>query len=304
MKNILFVINLMLATINIGAQEKIAYNVLEDATTQDYEIYVMDTDGTNTKNITNSKSVDWVYESFGGKIYFLSDRDECFRCFHLYEMDARGDNLKKITNFMLADSWLGIRNNGNELIVKPKDIKEPMFYIIDSNGEIKEKIVINLAYANDPAFSPDGYSIVFRGGTKKSPQEIGFTDALYVMNLKSLEMKKITSHANEGEGKQWAGYLAAAPRWRSDGKISYASKKGSNYNIYTINPDGSGKTSVTSKDTNQVFHHWNKKGELVFEASMDNHSGYDLYKRNWEGQIIQLTSDSQEQYAPVFVISK
>ncbi|MEM7382676.1 MAG: hypothetical protein AAF361_16020 [Bacteroidota bacterium] len=304
MRTTFLTISLALGIVIVRAQEKIAYNVLEDAASQDYEIYLMDMDGTNSKNISNSKSVDWVYDSFGEKIYFLSDRDQCFRCFNLYEMDSEGKNLRKITDYQLADSWLSTRNKGKEFIVKPAEESKPTFYIIDLEGEILEKIRVDLAYANDPAFSPDGDRIVFRGSDKSSPRELGFTDALYVMDLKSREMKKISSHPDEGAGKTWSGYLAAAPRWRADDKISFASKVDNNYDIYLINPDGSGMESVTPLENNQVFHHWNHKGELIFEASMNNHSGYELYKRGLDGKIIQLTDDDVEQYAPVFVRSE
>lgn len=58
---------------------------------------------------------------------------------------------------------------------------------------------------------------------------------------------------------------------------------------------------VTPVENNQVYHHWNKKGELIFEASMNNHTGYELYRRTTDGKIVQLTDDTVEQYAPVFV---
>ncbi|QLG44705.1 TolB family protein [Costertonia aggregata] len=304
MKKTLYFILATTFSLGCSAQQKIAYNVLEDAATQDYEIYVMDTEGNNSKNISNSKSVDWVYDSFGDKIYFLSDRGECFRCFYLYEMDSNGNNLRKITDFKLGDSWLSTRNEGKEFIVKPAEAEDASFYIIDSKGTIIEKIKVDLTYANDPTFSPNGEKIVFRGSDKKSPRELGFTDALYVMDLSSKKMKKITSHPDENAGKQWTGYLAAAPRWRADGKISFASKRDNNYDIYIINPDGTEMTSVTPLENNQVYHHWSADGELIFEASMNNHNGYELYKRTKDGKTVQLTEDKTEQYAPVFVNSK
>ncbi|WP_299110681.1 hypothetical protein [uncultured Winogradskyella sp.] len=303
MKNILYTITILFTALSCYTQQKIAYNVLQDAATQDYEIYIMDIDGNNAKNITNSKSVDWVYDSFGEKIYFLSDRNECFRCLYLYEMDIEGHNVRKITNFKLADSWLSSRKNGTEFIVKPAEAEDASFYIINLNGEVIEKVNVDLAYTNDPAFSPEGTQIVFRGSDNVSPRELGFTDALFVMDLKTKKMKKITSHADEGAGKQWTGYLAAAPRWRADGKISFASKQNNNYNIYLINQDGTGLESITPSENNQVFHHWDSNGELIFEASMNNHNGYELYKRTKDGKIIQLTDDTIEQYAPVFVKS-
>lgn len=302
MKTLIYTVGVLIG-IQCNAQQKIAYNVLEDAASQDYEIYVMDLDGKNAKNISNVKAVDWVYDSFGDKLYFLSDRNECYRCFFLYEMDANGNNLRRVTDFKLADSWLSSRKNGTEFIVKPSESKNTSFYIIDLKGRIVEKVNVDLPYVNDPIFSPDGAKIVFRGSEKTSPRELGFTDALYIMDLQTKEVEKLTSHPDEGAGKQWTGYLAAAPRWRSDGKISFASKRDNNYDIYVINPDNGEIETITPLENNQVFHHWNDDGELVFEASMNNHDGYELYRRTSDGEIIRLTNDAIEQYAPVFVKS-
>ncbi|AWX45017.1 hypothetical protein HME9304_02025 [Flagellimonas maritima] len=308
MKRIVLLLLILSTGISCPAQQKITYNVLENAETHDYEIYIMDADGRNAKNITNSKSVDWVYTSFGEKLYFLSDRNECSRCFYLYEMDSEGKNVRKITNYKLADSWFGSRKNGTEFIVKPvlsssgpSEGKNNTFYIIDLQGTIIEKVMIDLTYVNDPTFSPDGKKIVFRGSKKTSPRELGFTDALYVKTLGEDSIKKITSHPDETKNIQWTGYLAAAPRWRDDGKISFASKNNNNYDIYIVNPDGSELEAVTPWENNQVFHSWSPSGEMVFEASMNNQDGYELYKRTTNGKIIQLTNDTTEQYAPVFV---
>ncbi|MEL7120777.1 MAG: hypothetical protein AAFO07_15100 [Bacteroidota bacterium] len=301
MKNLLYYLTIILITNACVTPDKIAYNVLQDAATQDYEIYIMDADGKNQKNITNSKSVDWVYDSFANKIYFLSDRGECFRCLYLYEMDIDGNNVRKITDFKLADSWLSSRKNGTEFIVKPAIASHTSFYIITLEGNIIEQVNVNLSYISDPSFSPDGKKIVFRGSEKSSPKVLGFTDALYVMDLEHREIQKITSHPDEGMEQKWTGYLAAAPRWRADGKISFASKRDNNYDIYLVNPDGKGLESVTPRENNQVFHHWNRKGELIFDASMNNRTGYDLYKKTADNKIIRLTNDNVEQYAPVFV---
>ncbi|MGB3468547.1 MAG: hypothetical protein WBA74_24905 [Cyclobacteriaceae bacterium] len=289
------------------AQSKwiIAYNVLEDPASQDYEIYTMNKEGREIHNISNSKSIDWVYASYSDKLYFLSDRNECARCFHLYEMNADGSDVRKVFDKQLGDSWISSRKRGTEWIVKLAEPIKPTFLIIDLEGEILRKIEIGLAYANDPAFSPDGERIVFRGSTKSSPMETDFKDALYVMDLSSEKFDKITSHpADKIKDYRWQGYLAAAPRWRSDDRISYASQVDGNYDIYLINSDGSDKTSVTPLVNNQVYHHWHANGDLVFEASMNNHSGYELYFRSSTGQITQLTNDQIEQYAPVFVLDK
>lgn len=56
-------------------QYKIAYNVAYDIEKDDYEVFIMDMDGRNKKNISNHEGVDWVYYAWKDKIYFVSDRD-------------------------------------------------------------------------------------------------------------------------------------------------------------------------------------------------------------------------------------
>lgn len=289
----------------IQASPWIAYNQLEDPETQNYEIYVMDKDGKTRRNISNHPGVDWVYYSVNGKLYFLSDRDECSRCFHLYEMEADGSSVRKISQQKMADSWFSSRRNGTQFVVKFAEPGWSGFAIIDLKGNLIEKVRIDLPYSSDPAFSPDGQSIVFRGAAKASPQELGFIDELYVLNLKAEKPPrsptKITSNPDARPDKPWRGYFAAAPRWYVSHSISFAAKRDNNYDIYSVSPDGQLIQSLTPKQNNQVFHDWSETGELIFEASMNNHTGYELYIRRTDGKVEQLTDDDKEQYAPVFV---
>ncbi len=279
----------------------IAYNVLENPETDDYEIYIMDPDGKHPRNLTNHPAVDWVYHAQGNRIYFLSDRDACARCLYLYEMDVTTGDLQKLTDFQLADSWFSSRNQGGEFVVRPAKNTFSGVYIINRKGEVLQRVPIDLPYVNDPAFSPDGSAIVFRGANKASPRELGFSDALYVMDLPSGKPQKITTFPETASDAQWKGYLAAAPRWRKDGMITFASKTRGTYDIYEISKDGSGLRRVTETENNEVFHDWSVEGDLVFEASMNNHDGYELYLKKRGGEILQLTHDDLEQYAPVFV---
>lgn len=293
----------LIFALSCAAQDtyRIAYNVLEDAKSGDYEVYLMDMDGSNPRNLTNHPGVDWVYHAFENRIYFLSDRDSCKRCFYLYELQVDSGELRKMTDFQLTDSWFSVRKQGSEFVVKPAGKDFLGFYIIGLKGEIIDRIPIDLAYINDPAFSPDGEQIVFRGATKASPRELGFTDELYIMEIESGKLRKLTEHPEADEKAQWAGYLSAAPRWPKEGIISFGSKRNGNYDIYEINPDGTGLGPLTEKENNQVFHSWNDQGFLVFEASMNNRDGYELYLRDPQGNTHQLTQDQIEQYAPVFV---
>src|SRR5262249_3205389 len=73
---------------------KIAFNSYRDG---NYEIYVMNSDGTNQTRLTSDAAKDWypTWSSDGTKIYFDSQRtghDEIF------QMNADGSNVIQITN--------------------------------------------------------------------------------------------------------------------------------------------------------------------------------------------------------------
>lgn len=102
---------IILCVVSISAQTekyKIAFNTLENSKADDYEVYSMKSDGTGQKNITNDKDVAWTYYAWKDRLFFVSDRGACRRCYFLYESDADGNNVKKVTNLQLEDSWLGV----------------------------------------------------------------------------------------------------------------------------------------------------------------------------------------------------
>jgi len=100
-------------------QYKIVFNVLEDREKDNYDIYSMNMDGSDRKNITNTPGVEWVYYAYEDKVYYISDKDTCHRCYFLYEMDAEGNSKRKISNLQLEDSWMSRYDNatGNYMLV-------------------------------------------------------------------------------------------------------------------------------------------------------------------------------------------
>lgn len=119
MKKIFYIIILLGISFNSQGQKskyKIVFNVLEDREKDNYDIYSMNMDGSGRKNITNTPGVEWVYYAYKDKVYYVSDKDTCHRCYFLYEMDAEGNNRRKISDLQLEDSWMSSRNNAKEMM--------------------------------------------------------------------------------------------------------------------------------------------------------------------------------------------
>ena len=140
----------------------------------------------------------------------------------------------------------------------------------DSSGSavFKTSLGGNIAEAGI-AFSPDGKKIVVSACIQ------GFTEGkghdLYVVNLATKGVKRLTT-TGEGGGNN------INPSWSSKNVIAFAfAVKGGKYDLYEIQPDGSGLTRLTNTSTcNEVYPSWSPNGDEIAFAS-DKEGNSDIY---------------------------
>ncbi len=285
----------------------IAYNVLQDGVKDDYEVYIMNPDGTGKKNLTNHPDVAWTYFAYKDRVFFISDRDECKRCYILYEMDTNGENIRKVFDQRLADSWMGSRNNGREIIVKPYNKEKVQFLIVDvKTGNIIRELSPPLAQASDPNFSPDGKQIVFSGSTEKRSKEWKNFDELYIMNDDGTGLRQLTHYPKDDKTAKWHNYHAGPPRWNAkENFITYQSKRNGKSSLYAVTPDGKKHWKLTDNQLNEGWHDWSPDGKwLAIEMYDDDNTEFGIYLMNAETKEIKKLTDKKDskfQQAPVFV---
>jgi TolB protein len=287
------------------SQNKIAYNVFEDTVRDNYDIYIMNIDGSGKKNITNTPGVEWVYHAFEDKIFFISDRDTCHRCYFLYEMDADGNNVRKISNLQLEDSWMSSRNSGTEMIVigRTGKLRAQLFLMDIKNGSYKQLTNDTVSTKRDPLFLPGGNEIVLgyradRNLRRTVPVE------LWKMNLDMSNKVQLTNFPKEDTTTEWFRYHAGPPQWNSKYNfISYLSRQKRQNQIYAVTPDGKKQWQITSGDLSSGWHAWSPDGEwLVMDKSTHDEKGYDIYLMNYETKEIKRLTDSwKTEQSPVFV---
>jgi TolB protein len=283
---------------------KIAYNVLHDQEKDDYEVFAMNPDGTGKKNISNSPGVDWVYYAWKDKVYFISDRDTCHRCYFLYETNAEGGNIRKVTDYRLADSWMGSRFNGKELIIRPWGKLDSVFYIINiKTGKLVSKVNPGLPYQTDPIFSPDGKQIVFRGSHSKFSKDRTHLDELFIINADGTGLRQLTTYPATDSTAEWHNYHAGPPFWEQDGNfISYISKQNGKYTIFAVKADGKTQRMFPGETMSEGWHAWSPAGGWIAVEMKNGEDNYDIYlmKKDGTGKV-RLTDDPTFEQAPVFV---
>ncbi|MCF8260045.1 MAG: hypothetical protein K9J12_04670 [Melioribacteraceae bacterium] len=298
----LFAVLLLLISCKEEAAKKepkqyLLYNVLVDEQNDNYEIFRMNLDGSDKKNISNHKAVDWAYYTSGEKIYFLSDRDTTYRKYLLYEMDCNGENVRRITDFFLHDSWFASRKNESEFVVTSYlDGEKNELYLIDNNGKVLKRLTDNNIYENDPVFSPEGDKIVFRS------KESGI-DELWIMDSDGSNRLQLTNYPPDDSSIPQHGYHAGPPSWEPNHNfISYPSKQNGNYSIFAIDPDGENLRQITPDSTEEIYHSWSYDGKYLAYDGNDETGNYDIFLMDFASKnVTQLTKDSLYEGGPVFL---
>ena len=284
---------------------KIAYNVSMNESGDNYDIWMMNLDGTEKTNMTNYQDVAWTYLAGKDKIFFISDRDTCGRCFYLYEMNLSDNSIRKITDFKLRDSWMGKRKDGAELIINPHASVDSVFYIINLEGEILQKVNTGLPYNMNPCFSPDGTQIVFTGGNKKSKRDEGFQSELYLIHEDGSNLKQLTHYPPADTTAPWYAYKAGPPRWNAaENFITYQSLQNGKYSLYAVTPDGKKQWKLTENQQEEGWHDWSPDGKwLVIELFNAAQTQFHIGRMEWVTKELEILTDTSffYQQAPTIV---
>ena len=236
----------------------------------DFEIFVMNADGSNPRQITNNTYRDQypVISNDGMQIAFTSSRNGADS---IYVMNADGSNIKPVTDYSPSQ--------GNPTIPSWSDDDEKLVfsgvYQVNVDGSNRKHIQSGL----EPDYSPSGSRIVM-------------TDEylLYTMNYDGTGMKQLNTYNSAVDTVYY-------PRWSPDGsKFAVSQLVDGYYNIYTLNSDGTGGTYIYGqKYDEELFPSWSPDGQyLIFETNRDYNT--EIYRINSDGSgtVTNLTANPAE----------
>ena len=263
-----------------GTNGKIVFSSDRDG---DFDIYVMDSDGSNQTRLTNTANPAAYPDNHpawspdGTKIAFDDGND-------IYVIDADGSNRTKLTDNTGQDTYPSWSADGTKIVFRSyvgpySQFKRNKIFVMNADGsDWPHETFIFEKSATSPSWSPDGEKLAYVSFENKRPQ-------IFVQNIYTMERERITNFPGingspvfSPDGKQMAMVLSkdgnpeiyvmdlasqnlrritrnraidTEPAWAPDGKsLIFSSERGGKPQIYSVNL-GSGKVRRQTFDGEQ-----------------------------------------------------
>jgi len=276
---------------------RIAFRSFRDG---NYEIYVMNADGSGQVNISNNPGRspndtlghDWEpsWSPDGARIAYVSFQDGFEE---IYVMNADGSGQTRLTNNTAVESSPSWSPDGARIVFSSSRDGDREVYVMNADGSGQTRLTNNAAVDFQPSWSPDGDTIAFVSSRDGNNE-------IYLMNTGGSGLINITNNsAND-----------VSPAWSSDGaKIAFGSNRVfvSRPDIYLMNADGSGVTNLTNNTDRESSPSWSPDGtRIAFVSDRDGIPEYgndEIYVMNADGSNqVNITnkteSDAQPSWQP------
>jgi TolB protein len=215
------------------------------------ELYVLDLGGA-ARQITHLGTITLTpsWSSDGQEIYFCSYRGG-FPA--LYAVSPGSGSVRQLTSHGTLNVTPAAGPGGLLAATLNKD-NDQEIYLLDRQGNIKQRLTNSPGIDISPAFSPDGRQIAFASSRGGNPQ-------IYLTSAAGGQARRLT----------YSGSYNVTPAWSPKGDlIAYAGRTGSGFQIFVISPQGGSPRQVTQEGSNESPT-WSPDGSFL--ACSSNRSG-------------------------------
>lgn len=242
-----------------------------------FDIYVMNSDGSDMKQLTFDDSYDGMpaWSSDGKRISFASKRGGDF---DIYAMNSDGSGIKeliKTENFEGTHRW---SSDGNYIAFEGNNNNNNNntdIYLFDVRTKKIKRLTTDEGNDFAPLFLNGRENIVFQSSRTGKYQ-------IYKLNLKTEELKALTS----GKSHNLIGSAN-----RDESLLTYISYESGSPQIYIMNIDGSDKRKITNSDIEKYKAELSPDGDRIVynEIRMNGKKReYDICIINSDGTDYQV----------------
>lgn len=234
------------------------------------EIYVMDFDGGNIKQITNHGSIAIApaWSPDGTKIAYslFTKRKNNVKNIDLYEYDFLTSTIRLLSNRKGINSGAVYSPDGKKIALTMSFLGNPEIFSLDRTSLNATRLTSSFGVDVDPAWSPDGKTLVFVSSRTGMPM-------IYKMALDGSKVVRLT----------FAGRYNATPHWSpQNNKIVFSGWIDQVFDVFLMNPDGTTIERLTKNQGNNEDPYFSADGNFVVFSS--NRTGQqNIYAMNVDG---------------------
>lgn len=226
--------------------------VFESNRDGDYELYIMNTDGGNQRQLTfNNADEEYPRVSPDGqRIAFVSNLDGNPE---IYVMNRDGSEQTRLTFDPSEDRLPAWSPDGRQIIfTSRRDDGKPDLHIMDADGSNVRQVARTPMYEGYTSWSPDGRRLAFSA----YPDSSSMVWQIYTMNADGTDIRRITNSSHH----EWS------PTWSPDGEwFVFLSQRDSRSNpgVYLMRPDGSDVRLLYNEPGEEWGPSWTPGGNQV-----------------------------------------
>jgi Tol biopolymer transport system component len=250
------------------------------------EIYVMNPDGSDQRNITKSPASETrpAFSPDGKKIAFVRDFNGIFVMnpdgsgqTQILDGPSMGFSSGSISSFpdWSPDGKKIVFNGAMKGSLNGADI-----YVINADGTGLTQLTTDPADDGSPVWSPDGTRIAFGSIRDRVPGEVNYE--IYVMNADGSNQTRLTNNTKFDTG----------PAWSPDGtRIAFTSRRDGNFEVYVMNADGSNQTRLTFDGEQDSDPKWSPDGTKIAFLSCRGGRFGEIWTMNPDGTgLVNVTN--------------
>ena len=211
-----------------------------------WNLYTINVDGTNLTQVTNFRSSGGDWSPDGKQVVFQSDFQNTAKDIpDIYTMDVGGENLVDITNtpaiLDIAPRW---SPDSRQILYASAQFGSLQIVLANADGSNPLQLTQAYMPVIGAEWSPDGSSIVYVTQYGREASDLSIINNI---NGSLTSIEPLTQDpAFDGN-----------PTWSPDGtKIAFFSNRSGNYNLWLINPDGTGLVQLTNGAFHDAYPDW------------------------------------------------
>ncbi len=255
------------------------------------QIYMMNIDGSNLHLISSGRGRTTCSYFFPDNKHILYSStylggDDCppapdyshgyvwplYDTYDIFTANDDGSNLKQLTNIKGYDAESTISPKGDKIVFTSTRNGDIDIYSMDIDGSNVKQLTNELGYDGGPNYSYDGSMIVFRSSRPKTDDEIKEYKSLLAKGLVQplkLEIYIMNSDGSNIHPITNLGCASFGPYFFPDDKrvifsTNYGDPKGMNFELYSVNIDGTNLERITFSNDFTAFPMFSLCGDSKF----------------------------------------